>query len=732
MGDEAAVRQVLASLVGDNEETSDTLDYLAGMLADPDTDLDDSAEDVAGMLEGVGVVDAEAVAAKAIAAIQSLSGSGGDAGAGAPHKLLNTPVVLAEHLEEMVDVMAMTDPSGKRKDLTNEVIVEKGGEASAGSKEQKKAAAFRAQLADDAASEAAAMQAELEAARVRAARIRMNTGATPMGTLEMGPFNLPNPGGGADLIEGASLVLVPGHRYGLIGRNGKGKSTLLKFLASRRVGGMDPSLSVHYVSQDVTLTAEAEKQPPVELVLQADVARRVLLEEQAALLEASDDKSVARLEVVTEQLTAIGAASAPARAATLLANLGFTDALASRPMEALSGGWRVRTMLAAALFCAPDVLLLDEPTNHLSIAAVLWLSRELAQSAVWKERVIVVVSHDRHFLDDATTDSLHISGIARRLASHGMAYSKWAQKRREQQLALKRRVELRNEKIATLEEFAGHGFRYGGSSSAINMMKKKEMEAKKLHEVAGAEAEQLADLEEDGELPLQLAAGGELRLPIAVLAGVKFGYPNGPTLFAGVDMTLDSTSRVCLLGENGEGKTTLVKVMLGELDPTGGEVTRDRGARVALVNQHHSDQLAYDMTPLAFMLGKFPGDGSYTHEQAVRGHLSGCGVLTPQQTVPSGALSGGQRSRVAMAAVSFARPHLLILDEPTNNLDLEAVAALADAVESFKGGVVLVSHDQYFVQRVAREVHVVGGGKLTKLDSFDAYKKDIAKGLPEM
>lgn len=140
----------------------------------------------------------------------------------------------------------------------------------------------------------------------------------------------------------------------------------------------------------------------------------------------------------------------------------------------------------------------------------------------------------------------------------------------------------------------------------------------------------------------------------------------------------------------------------------------------------------YDMTPLAFMLGKFPGDGSYTHEQAVRGHLSGCGVLTPQQTVPSGALSGGQRSRVAMAAVSFARPHLLILDEPTNNLDLEAVAALADAVESFKGGVVLVSHDQYFVQRVAREVHVVGGGKLTKLDSFDAYKKDIAKGLPEM
>jgi len=573
------------------------------------------------------------------------------------------------------------------------------------------------------------LQAELEFARIAAAKLRLDVGAGAVGTLELGPFNLPNPGGGDDLIENANLVLVAGHRYGLIGRNGKGKSTLLKFLASRRVGGLDPSLSVHYVSQEVSLTAENEKQPPVDLVLQADVQRRILLKEQAELV--ASGSSPEKLETVVEHLTAIDADGAPARAAQLLSNLGFSETLAKRPMEALSGGWRVRASLAAALFAKPDILLLDEPTNHLSIAAVLWLSQELSQSPVWASRVMVVVSHDRHFLDDCTTDSLHISGAARRVTLHNMSYSAWAKKRKEQQMTLERKVALRKEKIETLQEYAGHGFRYGGSSSQIGKMKQKLKESKKLEEEGADEANEMADLVEDAELPLTLHAGGILKNSIAKLENVSFAYPGegNPTLFAGVDMNLDSKSRVCLLGENGEGKTTLVKTMLGELQPTAGQVTLDRGARVALVNQHHAEQLQYDMTPLAFMIDKFPGDGSYRHEQDVRGHLSGCGIPNAQQVVPSGALSGGQRSRVAMAAVSFSKPHLLVLDEPTNNLDLEAVAALADAVESFAGGVVLVSHDQYFVGRVAKEIFVVGGGRVSQMESFAAYKKAIAKDM---
>jgi ATP-binding cassette subfamily F protein 3 len=602
-------------------------------------------------------------------------------------------------------------------------------ESRVGMRDREKARRAGERLAASAADERREMVANLTAARERAARARVEGRARALSNVELGPFAVPNPGGGADLIEDASVTLVPGRRYGLIGRNGKGKSTLLKFLAARRVEGIDESYSVHYVTQEVELTAEEEDMLPGDVVLRADLQRWLLLEEQMKLESSEDALAVARLQEVNGMLDAIGSASAPARVSVLLKNLGFSDALIARPMKALSGGWRVRTALAAALFAQPDILFLDEPTNHLSISAVMFLSRELSTNSVWSSRIIVTVSHDRHFLDEVTTDSMHISGAAKRLSSHGMPYSAWAKKRREQQLALKRRVEQRQEKIDKLKEFAGHGFRYGGSSSAINMMKKKELEAKKLELEAGDEASLMADLEEDAELALNLQAGGELRQNIVRFDGVSFAYPGGDELFADVDLSVDSKSRVVLLGENGQGKTTMVKIITGELEPTSGLVTRDRGARVCLVNQHHAEQLAYDKTPLAFMLDAFPGDGSYNHEQKLRSHLSGCGVLTELQNVPALALSGGQKSRVAMAAVSFQAPHLIILDEPTNNLDLESCEALAEAIENFKGGVVLVSHDQYFVERVAKEVVVIENGAVKRLESFASYKKSIAKKL---
>ena len=258
---------------------------------------------------------------------------------------------------------------------------------------------------------------------------------------------------------------------------------------------------------------------------------------------------------------------------------------------------------------------------------MLWLARELSTADAWKSRVIVVVSHDRHFLDACTTDSLHISGAARRLTHHRMCYSAWAAKREEQQKALGRRVTLRDEKKAKLEAYAGHGFKYGGSSSQINMMQRKANEAAKLDEEAAAEAAETADLAEDAELRSRRGLIEERSLEaVARLENVAFRYPGMTSdLFAGVDMNIDSQSRVCLLGENGDGKTTLVKVMLGKLDPAGGD---DRSRReVALVNQHHADQLSYDKTPLAFMLEKFPGDGSIAHEQECRAHLASCGVL---------------------------------------------------------------------------------------------------------
>lgn len=596
-------------------------------------------------------------------------------------------------------------------------------------KEKERAKKLGERLAAKADEERREMFEALTLAREKSARLKTSGVGKCLGNIELGPFNLPNPGGGPDLIENASVVLAPGRRYGLIGRNGKGKSTLLKHLAARRVEGIDEAFSVYYVTQEVELSAEEEDMLPSEVVIRADLERRLLLDERARLEASEDSACIARLQEVSSKLDAMSAESAPSRVAVLLRNLGFSDELASRPMRSLSGGWRVRTALAAALFSQPDILLLDEPTNHLSISAVMFLAKELSTNPVWSSRIVVTVSHDRNFLDEVSTHSLHISGAAKRLSSHSMAYSAWAKKRREQQLALSRRVEQRQEKIASLQAFANHGFKYGGSSAAIGAMKKRAKEAEKLQLEADEEADLMADLAEDAELALNLHAGGELRQNIVRLDGVSFAYPGGDELFADVDLSIDSKSRVVLLGENGQGKTTMVKIITGALEPVSGLVTRDRGARVCVVNQHHADQLKYDMTPLAFMTDAFPGDGSYQHEQQLRGHLSACGVVTELQQVPALALSGGQKSRVAFAAVSFQKPHLLILDEPTNNLDLESCEALAEAIQNFQGGVVLVSHDQFFVESVAREVVVIENGGVKRLESFAAYRKIVAKAL---
>ncbi len=214
------------------------------------------------------------------------------------------------------------------------------------------------------------------------------------------------------------------------------------------------------------------------------------------------------------------------------------------------------------------------------------------------------------------------------------------------------------------------------------------------------------------------------------LLRVSFGYPGSKVLFNGADFGITSKSRIVLLGENGNGKSTLLKILNGDLNPLSGEVRKEPSIRVAIVNQHHADQISLQQTPLQFMQEKFPGDSSYKHTMNLRAHLASCGVTSEPdlQNVPASALSGGQRSRVALAAVSYLKPHVLFLDEPTNNLDLESVEALAQSIKKFEGAVVVVSHDQYFVNEVANEVYVVAAGSVKQVESFDSYrKKQIAK-----
>ena len=532
----------------------------------------------------------------------------------------------------------------------------------------------------------------------------------------------------------------------------KGKSTMLRAIAARRVGDVPANVTVHYVSQEVLLTEDQRGKTPVECVVDADIERNLLSEE---LIDLEKRASSGDLDVegskrhgeVLSRLDEIEADSAPRRAKELLDNLGFSDELQSRSLSQLSGGWRVRTMLAAAIFAKPDLLLLDEPTNHLSILAVMWLARELSTSETWKERIVVIVSHDRHFMDEVCSDCLHVSGVARKLTQSRGDYSVWAKRRKDEQVLFAKEQAKRQEEIDKLREYAGHGFKYGGSSSQINKMGQKTKQADKLEEIHAEHAIELAALQEDIELPMKIAAGGELNGFVVQLKGVGFGYPGAKPerLFRHCEFGITSKSRIVLLGENGNGKTTLVKLIMGELQPSDGDVLRSPHARFAVVNQHHADQIDLSLTPLEFLKSQFPGDGSYEHMQKLRSHLSSCGVTSGSsnnasgaskvfdlQNTPAKGLSGGQRSRVALAAVSFAQPHVLVLDEPTNNLDLESVAALAECVKNFEGAVICVSHDQYFVTAVANEAWVVSGGIVKQVESFDSYRaaqyKVLSKG----
>ena len=387
-----------------------------------------------------------------------------------------------------------------------------------------------------------------------------------------------------------------------------------------------------------------------------------------------------------EILEVIEADTAHRRAEDLITNLGFSPELQSRKLKDLSGGWRVRTMLAAAIFSRPDMLLLDEPTNHLSISAVLWLSREIANNPVWKERIVVIVSHDRSFLDEVCTDCLHISGVARRLSSWKGNYTLWSERRKEMKKLHDKQSALRNQKMGKLNDMADCGFRYGGSSSAIGKKKQAEKQSEKLLEEEEEAKEEAASLQEDIELPLELKSGGNISGFVINLKDLSFNYPDCAPLFTNVEYGITSTSRIVLLGENGNGKTTLVKLIVGDLTPTAGEVIVNGNARVALVNQHHADQIDMNLTPLQYMQSLYsakPGVTGYDHLQSLRSHLAKCGVTSASdakdggevvlemQNTPCKALSGGQRSRVAFAGVSYKEPHVIVLDEPTNNLDLE-------------------------------------------------------------
>ncbi|KAJ3510511.1 hypothetical protein NMY22_g15962 [Coprinellus aureogranulatus] len=521
------------------------------------------------------------------------------------------------------------------------------------------------------------------------------------------------------ILSGASLTLAHGRRYGLIGRNGVGKSTLLRHIAMREVP-IPAHITILFVEQEIV----GDDTLAIDSVLKADVWRDHLLKEQASLdaklqeldSEGDDKRFIdareeyeSRLAEVHQQLADMDAASAPARAAELLAGLGFDENDQKKPTKSFSGGWRMRLALARALFVKPSLLLLDEPSNHIDLNALAWLEDYLQ---TWPG-TILVVSHDRAFLDAVATDIIHQH--SERLDYYKGNFSQFYSTKSERDRNLQKEYDTQMEYRKHLQAFIDR-WRYNANRAAQAQMKIKILE--KLPDLQPPEAEETESF--------KFPETDKISPPLLQMSEVTFGYTPDKLLLKGINFDVGFDSRVAIVGANGAGKSTLIKLLTGELKPLSGHVTRNGRLRIGYFAQHHLDTLNTSMNPVQFLASKFPG----RTEQEYRSHLGNFQIsgMTGLQLI--GTLSGGQKSRVAFALLSLQHPHILLLDEPTNHLDIEGLDALMAALRAWNGGVILISHDERFITSVAKELWVCGDGTVYKFKGdVESYKKLIVSNV---
>ncbi|KAF8837948.1 hypothetical protein BDN67DRAFT_972272 [Paxillus ammoniavirescens] len=521
------------------------------------------------------------------------------------------------------------------------------------------------------------------------------------------------------ILSGASLTLAYGRRYGLIGRNGVGKSTLLKHIAMREVP-IPAHITILFVEQEIV----GDDTTALESVLKADVWRDHLLKEEATLnaklaelekegddkrFEDAREEASSRMAEVHARLSDMDAESGPSRAATLLAGLGFSEADQSKPTKSFSGGWRMRLALARALFVKPALLLLDEPSNHIDLNALAWLEDYLQ---TWPG-TLLVVSHDRAFLDSVATDIIHQhSG---RLDYYKGNFTQFYSTKSERDRNMRKEYETQMEYRKHLQAFIDK-WRYNANRAPQAQMRIKMLE-------------KLPDLEppeEDETETFKLPETDKISPPLLQLSGVTFGYTPEKSILKNVDIDVGLDSRIAIVGSNGAGKSTLIKLLTGELRPLSGDLNRNGRLRIGYFSQHHVDTLNPTMSPVQFLASKFPGKT----EQEYRGHLGNFQIsgMTGLQLI--GTLSGGQKSRVAFAALSLMNPHILLLDEPTNHLDIEGLDALMAALKSWNGGVIVISHDERFITTVAKELWVCTDGTVSKfMGDVQAYKSLIVSNI---
>ncbi|KAM4631227.1 ATP-binding cassette sub-family F member 1 isoform 1-T1 [Polymixia lowei] len=524
---------------------------------------------------------------------------------------------------------------------------------------------------------------------------------------------------GKELFVNADLLIVAGRRYGLVGPNGKGKTTLLKHIANRALS-IPPNIDVLLCEQEVV----ADDTPAVQAVLKADTRRLKLLEEEKqlqALLEKGEDSAGERLEKVYEELRAIGAAAAEAKARRILAGLSFTPEMQNRPTRKFSGGWRMRVSLARALFMEPTLLMLDEPTNHLDLNAVIWLNNYLQG---WK-KTLLIVSHDQSFLDDVCTDIIHLDN--QKLYYYRGNYLTFKKMYVQKQKELQKQYDKQEKKLKDLK--AGGKSTKQAEKQTKEALTRKQQKGKKKGglEEESQESTELLKRPKEYTVKFTFPNPPPLSPPILGLHSVIFGYDGQKPLFKNVDFGIDMESRICIVGPNGVGKSTLLLLLTGKLNPTKGEMRKNHRLKVGFFNQQYADQLNMDEAATEYLMRNF--NLPYQDSRKCLGRF---GLESHAHTIQISKLSGGQKARVVFAELSCRQPDVLILDEPTNNLDIESIDALSEAINEYKGAVIIVSHDARLITETQCQLWVVEDCTVNQIDGdFEDYKREVLEALGE-
>ena len=501
--------------------------------------------------------------------------------------------------------------------------------------------------------------------------------------------------GGRSILDRASAAIPPGSHVGLIGRNGAGKSTLMKAI----IGLIDPDEGSIDIPRRTRLGYIAQEAPagtasPFETVLGADVERAELIDES----ETCSDPH--RLGDIHDRLLAIDAYTAPARAARILLGLGFDEAMQGRPLDSYSGGWKMRVALAALLFSKPDVLLLDEPSNHLDLEATLWLENFLKSYA----GTLIVISHERDLLNNVVDTILHLERGKITLYSGG--YDSFERQRAERAAQIAAAQASQDAQRARLQDYIAR------NSARASTAKQAQSRAKML-----AKMQPIAALADDPSLCFDFPSSSQLKPPLITLDMAAVGYAGKPVL-SRLNLRVDPDDRIALLGRNGNGKTTLARLLAAQLLPMEGAVNASGKMRVGYFTQYQVEELDGSDTPLQHMARAMSGHSP----GAVRAQLGRFGFSGDKATTLVGKLSGGERARLALAVITRDAPHLLILDEPTNHLDVDSREALVQALNGYDGAVIIVSHDRHMIELTADRLVLVEDGCATEYaGSVDDY-----------